>query len=125
MSGPLQALKLALGRLTEALDAPETSLSRDASIQRFEFCFELAWRAVQDRARDEGLDCRSPKGCLKLAFQQGWVKEEKAWLLMLDDRNLTSHTYNEATAIEIYKRLRGHLNALNQLATSLRTLAGR
>lgn len=71
MSGSVQALRTALERLAEALDTPETSLSRDASIQRFEFSFELAWRSIQDRGRDAGLDCRSPKGCLKLAFQQG------------------------------------------------------
>lgn len=120
MSAPIEALEIALDRLTEALDAPETSLNRDASIQRFEFCFELAWRTVQGHARGEGFDCRSPKGCFKLAFQQGWIEDEKAWLLMLGDRNLTAHTYNETTAIEIYKRLPGHLNVLRQLAAALR-----
>jgi nucleotidyltransferase substrate binding protein (TIGR01987 family) len=122
VNAPLRALEVALGRLNEALEAPETGLTRDASIQRFEFSFELAWRAIQDRAREVGLDCRSPKGCLKLAFQQGWIDEEGAWLAMLDDRNLTSHTYNESTAVEIYKRLRSHLTALRRLGVALRDL---
>jgi nucleotidyltransferase substrate binding protein (TIGR01987 family) len=59
---------------------------------------------------------------LKLAFQQGWIDEEGAWLAMLDDRNLTSHTYNESTAVEIYKRLRSHLTALRRLGVALRDL---
>ncbi|MGH7821910.1 MAG: HI0074 family nucleotidyltransferase substrate-binding subunit [Candidatus Binatia bacterium] len=121
MSARLGALDSALARLTEALDAAETGISRDASIQRFEFCFELAWRAIQDHGRDAGLDCRSPKSCLKLAFRQGWIESEAAWLTMLDDRNLTSHTYNEATAREIYGRLREHLATLGRLAAALRS----
>jgi nucleotidyltransferase substrate binding protein (TIGR01987 family) len=111
-----------LDRLAEALDAPETSLNRDASIQRFEFSFELAWRSIQGRAREAGLDCRSPKGCLKLAFQQGWLGDEERWLAILDDRNLTSHTYNDATASKIYGRLRENLTALRELLTVLKAL---
>jgi nucleotidyltransferase substrate binding protein (TIGR01987 family) len=111
-----------LDRLAEAVDAPETSLSRDASIQRFEFSFELAWRSIQDRAREAGLDCRSPKGCLKLAFQQGWLDDEQRWLAILEDRNLTSHTYNDAIAAKIYGRLRGHLAALRELLAVLKAL---
>jgi len=56
-----QALAAALTRLREVLSQPENDVSRDAAIQRFEFCFELAWKAIQERARDEGMDCQSPK----------------------------------------------------------------
>jgi len=38
----LQALTSAVARLHEVLAQPETDVSRDAAIQRFEFCFELA-----------------------------------------------------------------------------------
>jgi len=41
----LGSFNKALGRLAEALDAPASDLVRDASIQRFEFTFELAWKA--------------------------------------------------------------------------------
>jgi len=72
VSARTNALVQALDRLAE----PESAISRDAAIQRFEFSFELAWRAIQERARDQGLDCRSPKGCVKLAFKTGWVESE-------------------------------------------------
>lgn len=43
----------ALRRLEEALDKPESAIVRDASIQRFEFTFELAWKAIQTYRPDK------------------------------------------------------------------------
>ncbi len=44
---------------------------------------------------------------------------------MLDDRNRTSHTYNEATAEELYSRLPAHLAALTGLHARLSEAGGR
>jgi hypothetical protein len=44
-------------RLAEALSQPETDVLRDACIQRFEFCFELAWKSVQAVGRAYGQEC--------------------------------------------------------------------
>ena len=40
-----------LRRLEEGLARPADPIVRDACIQRFEFTFEMAWRAIQERAR--------------------------------------------------------------------------
>jgi nucleotidyltransferase substrate binding protein (TIGR01987 family) len=111
-------------RLNAALMVSETDLSRDAAIQRFEFCFELAWKVIQERVRTEGLDCQSPKGCLKLAYKNGWLGNETGWLAMLEDRNRTAHTYDEALAKDVYRRLSAHLpllQALDEYLGSTRT----
>lgn len=110
----------AIARLGDALTAPETDLSRDAAIQRFEFCFELAWKVIQERARTEGLDCQSPKGCFKLAYKNSWIGEEAGWLAMVEDRNRTAHTYDEALARTVYRRLSGYLPLFQSLAAALR-----
>jgi nucleotidyltransferase substrate binding protein (TIGR01987 family) len=119
MTRRLGSLRSAIARLREALEAPETALSRDAAIQRFEFCFELAWKAVQERARSEGLECQSPKGCLKVAFTASWIDDEDGWLAMLEDRNLTAHTYDEELAKTVYGRLPRHLPLLEALLQRL------
>jgi nucleotidyltransferase substrate binding protein (TIGR01987 family) len=116
----LTSLRNAVVRLREALAVAETDVSRDAAIQRFEFCFELAWKAVQERARNEGMDCQSPKGCLKLAFKSGWIQDESGWLAMIEDRNRTSHTYDEQLAKDVYRRLSQHLPLLDALLAKLR-----
>ena len=112
----------AIVRLNEALVASKTDLNRDAAIQRFEFCFELAWKVIQERARLEGLDCQSPKGCFKLAYKNGWIGDESGWLVMLEDRNRTAHTYDETLAKDVYLRLAAHLPLLRTLNTYLRSL---
>ena len=98
-------LRRAVLRLTEALGQPENEFVRDAAIQRFEFCFELAWKSVQTVARLEGQDCTSPRTAFSTAWRNGWVADEAAWLDMLEERNKTSHTYHEATAKEVFANL--------------------
>ena len=45
---PTQAeFKKALVSLEKALSLPEDDVSRDASIQRFEFSVELAWKSAK------------------------------------------------------------------------------
>lgn len=114
-----EALAAAIARLREVLEAPESDVIRDAAIQRFEFCFELAWKSIQERARDEGLDCQSPKGCLRIAFKTSWIENEQGWLAMLDDRNRTSHTYDEDLAKAVFRRLPNHLPLLTALLDKL------
>lgn len=119
MTGRVESFHLAIGRLRDVLALPETDVSRDAGIQRFEFCFELAWKAVQEKAVREGLECQSPKGCIRLAFKHGWIEEEPGWLAMLEDRNRTSHTYDEALAKDVYSRLGRYVPLLENLAARL------
>ena len=115
----LNDLNKALLRLDEALKQPENDFVRDAAIQRFEFCFELAWKAIQAAARLEGQDCASPRAAFSTAWRDGWISNEIAWLDMLDERNKTSHTYREAMAKEVFDNLPRHLPHLNQLHQAL------
>ena len=76
----LENLKNAMKRLEAALeyDPLELDIVMDAVIQRFEFTFEIAWKSVKLLAKTVGYDCKSPKGCLKLAYRMGWIKDEES-----------------------------------------------
>lgn len=115
----LVSLQTALGRLDDALAQPKTEWTRDSAIQRFEFTFELAWKAVATVAQAHGVEARSPREAFKQAFALGWVTDEDVWLRMLDDRNRTTHTYNEAVAEEIFGQLGGYASALRALSDTL------
>lgn len=92
-----------------------SSIERDAAIQRFEFTFEAMWKAAKQMLYDiEGIDIGSPKGVIRACREIGIFNDEQCTsaLRMVDDRNLTVHTYNEALAAEIYERLTHHLGQL-------------
>ena len=112
----LAALGNALRRFQESLqyDAHQP-LVVDASIQRFEFCIELSWKALKAALALEGISANTPRECLQQAYAAHWFDDEQAWLSMLKDRNLTSHTYKEDLALEIYCRLPAHYQAMHAL----------
>ena len=109
----------ALARLDEALDRPEDPIVRDACIQRFEFTFEMAWKAVQAQAMAEGLECVSPRDCFRTAFRLGLVENDSRWMAMVEDRNRTTHTYDEKAAREIYQALRDYARMMRRLLERL------
>ena len=114
----------ALARLEQALSLPEDAIVRDACIQRFEFTFEMAWKAIQAHARVQGIPCVSPRECLRTAFRLGLVEDDPAWMAMVEDRNRATHTYDEASARAIYVALPGHARLLATLLGRLRESSG-
>lgn len=126
----MERLKLALERafraiatLNEVLSIEEaTEIERDAAIQRFEYTFEAVVKAGRHYLQQiEGIDVASPKGIVRACREIGALSEQEAIqaLGMTDDRNLTSHTYNRALALEIYGRLKGYATLLQDWVTRL------
>ena len=105
----LQQLINSYDRLEEALSISLSEpLALDGTIKRFEFTFETTWKTLKVYLTDQGIQCQSPKSCLKGAFKMGWIKDEDQWLSMLQARNMTSHVYNEEMAKEIYNTIKGN-----------------
>ncbi|HJV46435.1 MAG TPA: HI0074 family nucleotidyltransferase substrate-binding subunit [Bacillota bacterium] len=106
-----------------ALDRSNT-IVRDAAIHRFEFTFEAIWKVAKQMLFDvEGIDIGSPKGVIRSCREIGIFSESDALqaLQMVDHRNLTVHTYNEALAIEIYGQLAPYLKLLTHWLQEIRT----
>ncbi|MEK7728051.1 MAG: nucleotidyltransferase substrate binding protein [candidate division KSB1 bacterium] len=117
----LSKLETALSRLQEALaEEPSNALYLDGTIQRFEFVFELAWKTLKRALEVEGLVCKTPRETFKTAYQAGWLNEEELWVQMLDDRNVTAHTYDEPLASEIYANIKSYYPELAKLAAFIR-----
>ena len=119
----LEELEQALCRLEEALAVPETApLAIDGTIQRFEFVFELCWKAMKALAElhTPSVNANSARAAIKAAFEAGWIVNEAAWLDLLDMRNATTHTYREAMAKDIYRRIRLHTPMIRAALPELR-----
>lgn len=109
------SFKESLERLDEVLAEKYSTIVRDASIQRFEFTVELAWKSIQKFLRQHGVSCNSPKNCLRESFKFGLIEDDPLWVKMIEDRNLTVHTYNEETADKIYKSIPSYASLLRGL----------
>ena len=118
----LEDLEKTITRLEEAVKLKKTDIVRDSAIKRFELCFDLAWKNIQIYARKEGMDCHSPRGCIKTAFQLNLIEYDERWLEMLEDRNLTVHMYKENIAEEVYGRLPSYIFLLKGLIQKLSKL---
>jgi len=76
-------------------------------IKAFEYCFELGWNTLRDLLRSQGnATLLGSRDTLREAFRLGLLSDGEGWMLMIQDRNLTSHTYNRATAEAIASNIR-------------------
>src|SRR6056297_1182186 len=118
----------ALERLKEAVteySAKEAEdIIRDGLIQRFEFTYELSWKATKEVLNNLGItDINSPKAVFKEAFAQNIIDNEDVWLTIIKDRNMTSHVYKEETADEIALRIVSeYIDAFQKLLNNLKKI---
>ncbi len=112
-----QQLSDAIERLDEVMkkSLAQDDIVLDAAIQRFEFTYELTWKFLQKKLAQEGIQVNSPRQAFAEAYQIGYINNEELWLKMIKDRNLTTHTYKKATALDVYNNLADYLPLLKTL----------
>jgi len=109
-------LHQALKRLDEVLAKDKTEEVRDSAVLRFEIAYELTWKFLKLILQEQhGIECRSPKSCLREAYQQGIIDYDQDWLDMVDIRNRLTHIYSLDEADEVYERLPEIRKRLTQL----------
>lgn len=92
----------ALDRLHEVLELDESPIIRDSLIQRFEFTYELAWKSMFYWLKSEGEDVREMvRPVLQAAFRCELIADPDLWEKIKECRDETSHTYDEAKAVQV------------------------
>lgn len=97
-----------VGRLLEAVALEKTTIVRDAVIQRFEFSFEAVWKLLQIYLQYLGHECSGSRTAIRKAFAEQLIltsEEADIWFQMIEDRNLTSHAYDEELSERIYTNI--------------------
>ncbi len=106
-----------LSRLKEAVEMAKDDLDKDGVIQRFEFTIELFWKSLKTILNYQGIECYSPRSCIKEAYKANLIDDDEIILDMLEDKNRSSHIYSEVTSEEIFERIKkvyvGYLLNLN------------
>ncbi len=126
-------IELAFSKVQKALSALEVVAQKpmqddeiiiDATIQRFEFTIELFWKLLKVILESKGVEVQYPKDVLREAFKGYLIDDEEQWLSMLKDRNLTSHTYDEKLAHEVYERIKAYVPVFTSTLDDLFKLNG-
>ena len=108
MAVSLSEFEKALKALEEVLVMAEQNLNdpimfkviRDATIQRFEFCVELAWKVS---SKILGLASSSAaKMVIRDMAQNSLIQDTQIWFDFVEARNKSSHSYDENIAREVY-----------------------
>lgn len=93
--------------LIRSAGSPDDDDLRDACIQRFEHTYELAFKMLkrqleQELPSSEELDHLPFKEIIRIGAERGLIPVPERWFAYRDKRNITSHTYDEAKAREVY-----------------------
>lgn len=76
-------------------------------IKAFEFTYELGWNVLKDYLEWQGTTgLYGSRSVIRTAFRVGLIANGDAWIDMLEDRNLSSHVYDEETADRILSATR-------------------
>lgn len=113
----LEKFQKALDTLDDIYTKPsaEDRVYIDATIRRFGFTFELTWKFLKEYFYQQGVDLNYPKEILQQAFTSKLIDDEKIWLQMLHDRNMTSHSYDQELADKIYHHIKEYVPELKKL----------
>ena len=112
----------ALEQLESFLEPPALNeREQQGLIKAFEYTFELAWNTLRDLLQSQGnADLLGSRDTLREAFRLNLISDGETWMLMIQDHNLTSHTYNRSTADTIATHISvSYLPCFQQLRSRL------
>lgn len=80
-------------------DSKHYKLLRDATIHRFEYCIELAWKTSM---KTLGHGITSPKPALREMLRSDLIRDFDLWFGFIHSRNLSSHSYDKTIATQVF-----------------------
>lgn len=97
----------ALEQLTKFMQRVSLNdLEEQGLIQAFEYTHELAWKTLSDFIKSKGnTEIFGSRDATREAFNLNLINHGDTWMEMIKSRNLSSHTYNEATTQKIIKAI--------------------
>jgi nucleotidyltransferase substrate binding protein (TIGR01987 family) len=125
----ITVLTKAVGTLKRALDefARDNSneFVRDACIQRFEYCYDMAVKMIKRHLKlteddPSAIEAMSAQDRIRRAYDVGILLHSwDIWWQFRDDRAATSHGYNLERALEIIAKIPAFYTEVNHLARAL------
>ena len=111
--------------LERSRTVPDDEDIRDACIQRFEYTYELAYKMLkrqleQELPSSEELDHLPFKELIRVGAERGLIADPQRWFDYRDKRNITSHTYDQDKARDVFGALPSFAMDAAELLTRLK-----
>jgi nucleotidyltransferase substrate binding protein (TIGR01987 family) len=91
----------------------------DLIVKRFEFTYEMSWKALKRYLEFIGFEPKNPRMTFKEGYSQQLIEDQDIWLDMIEQRNLSSHIYDESEIKEILDKKELYKNAFLALKKKL------
>jgi len=91
----------------------------DIVVKRFEFTYEMAWKALKRNLSFLGIEAKNPRMVFKEAYLQNLLEDEAIWLNMIDQRNISSHIYDEFEIKNILTKTENYKQAFIKLQENI------
>ncbi len=112
----LLSLEENLEKINSKRNDQDFEIYRDSAIKRFEYSLKVALDLMSKYIEFVDQKINGQRLVLKKAFEFDLI-EDKIWLIMIDDRNLTAHEYSEALAEELLKDIYTYALKLREFYT--------
>jgi len=101
----ISSLINAYEQLRNALKSASTELEQVGTVQRFECCYELAWKTMKRILAYQGKEVNSPRSTFREANAEGLISSAETWFVFLKWRNQSVHTYDSNLLHEMFEML--------------------
>ena len=131
----LSAFKKALDQLQQSLDYYHSKTVqqdpglvrqlRAAAIQAFEFTYELSWKMIKrflqiTEPNPDEIEIMSFPDLIRTACERGLLQSEvSVWKNFRQNRSVTSHTYDDTKAQEVFEKIPEFLAEAKRLFSNL------
>jgi nucleotidyltransferase substrate binding protein (TIGR01987 family) len=92
---------------------------RDACLQRFEYCVELAWKTSM---KTLGSQTQAAKPAVREMARSNLINNPELWLTFIDSRNETSHAYDEDIAKKVFINIQKFIPEIQILINNLQKI---
>lgn len=99
------------------------------SIQKFEFVYELSIKMLKRQLKaiesnDSDIDSTDFRDILRIAAHYGLIESPEIWFDYRKMRNITSHTYDQNKALQVYSGISDFLESSRFLVVQLQKRNG-
>lgn len=110
-------------QLDTAIPAAKSELEITGAIKCFEYTYEISWKIMKKVLTVMGIgDINSPRTVFAAAYKNNLIDDIDAWNHYITHRNLTTYTYDESLAHEIFASLPTFATHVDVLLKNLQRL---